>query len=271
MPRAVILCLLAVMPACAQEDDAFINFAFASRMGSGVYDISGRTIQVYRIPIAVGLVRDTDERPLGLDLIAPITLGFYDFEPRDVLDEGVPSHSDAYSITPGVRLTWIVKPRWTLAPFAQAGPVRETATDSTSAVYTVGVRSEARLPPGKVDWEVRNELVWSGMAESGDRLADSFGEFKGGVELWHDMPAAIGGAQLRMGWFAVGYYYWTRAEFVDSESVQPKLYGLQGEIGFSFTTEPRLEIWKVKVPKIGISYRHGDSLGSFRLVIGTSF
>jgi len=73
------------------------NFAFAHRLGTGVYEISGRTVQVYSLPFEWrlrerGVAEDgtdgadsADGREgragrAGLTLTLPVTLGFFDFK-----------------------------------------------------------------------------------------------------------------------------------------------------------------------------------------------
>jgi hypothetical protein len=269
------LCLAAApaaRPAAAQDAEEFVNFAFASRLGSGVYDVGGRTIQIYRIGITTALYHENDARKWRLELSTPLTIGLFDFEPRDILTEGVPTHFDSYSLTPGLRFTWPMSERWRIMPFLNAGPVHEGATDSTSWVYTIGVRSEAHLRQGDhLEWIVRDEFVWSGMAESGVTLADEFGEFHNGAEAWFPLNATIRGKQLKMAPFVVAYYYWDGGEFLNDPGVEADPYGLQFEVGVLFVTEPQLTVFKLGIPEIGLSYRWGDGFESIRLVLGHSF
>ncbi len=281
--RAVLLgaalclaALAAVRPAAAQDADEFVNFAFACRLGSGVYSVDGQTIQIYRIGITTTLLEETETRPWRLDLSAPLTIGFYDFKPVDVIDEGLPTHLDSYSLTPGVRFTFPLATNWKMMPFVNGGPVRENATDSTSWVYTIGVRSEAHFPGARgLEWILRDEWVWSGMADSGETLADEFGEFHNGVEAWFPLNAAIRGKQLKIAPFVVVYYYWDDGEFVSTRSGAGTLdaspYGLQWEAGVLLDTAPSLEIWGIGLPSIGLSYRGGGDFDSIRLVLGSSF
>lgn len=261
-----------VRPAAAQDGDEFVNFAFASRLGSGVYDVNGRLIQIYRIGITTALFEQNETRRWRLDLSAPLTIGLYDFKPIDIVTEGVPTHFDSYSLTPGVRFTWPMAAHWKMMPFVNVGPVHEGTTDSTSWVYTLGVRSEAHLPGARgLVWIVRDEFAWSGMADSGDTLADEFGEFHNGVEAWFPLNAWIRGKQMRMAPFAVAYYYWDGGEFVSSQDVEANPLGLQWEAGVLLDTQPSLEIWGIGLPSIGLSYRGGGDFDSIRLVLGSSF
>ena len=83
----ILTTVLAAVPAAAQpaEDPARstplreselpeANFAFAHRLGTGIYEISGRTVQVYSLPFERRL-RERDDERAGLVLTLPVTLG----------------------------------------------------------------------------------------------------------------------------------------------------------------------------------------------------
>lgn len=82
-----------------RADKQFTTYAFAHEFGSGVYDFNGRTLQVYGLPLAWTLREGEAARP-GLRLRLPVTLGFLDFEPKDVLDTGLPEPAAAKRSSP---------------------------------------------------------------------------------------------------------------------------------------------------------------------------
>jgi len=121
----VLLALIAALPARAQvvltrSEQVLVNFGFATQLGSGVYTVSGRTLQIYRLPFAYAL-EAAQESGIGVKLTLPVTLGFYDFKLRDVADTGLPRHVDALSFVPGVTFSIPVRPGWRLEPFVEAG------------------------------------------------------------------------------------------------------------------------------------------------------
>lgn len=258
-------------PARAERASDLINFAFAARLGSGIYQTSGGTLWILRVPASATVARPTETRAYGASLLLPVTVGILDFEPEDILESGLPDRFDSLGFTPGVRFDVPAGTVWTLSPFAQGGPVRDYSTDSTSWVYSIGLTGEARLPREGVEWIVRSEVAWSGMNPHGDELKQTFGELVQGFEVWSPLPARIGNARLVLGWFAAGTLYWGRARFVDDPDFQPRLYSVQGEVGLVLSTRPRTHIWKVRVPDLGLSTRFGDGFSSIRLVFGKTF
>jgi hypothetical protein len=276
MPRrawiaAGIAALLAGGAVRAQDASDLVNFAFASRLGSGIYDIDGRTIQIYRIPVGFRPIRLENGRKFGLEVRLPVTIGLFDFQPGDVLEEGLPDQFDSFGFTPGVLFDVPVTPKWTAYPFVEAGPVYEGQTDSTSWVYTLGCTSETKFRSGPGEVTIRNELAWSGMGSGGDAVADTFGELINGFEIWRPLVTRVAGHQLVVGAFGANYFYWSRAEFVGSEEVQPGLLRAQWEMGAMLSTRPRAALWKIPLPDLGLSYRWGDDLSTVRFVLGRTF
>jgi hypothetical protein len=46
---------------------------------------------------------------------------------------------------------------------------------------------------------------------------------------------------------------------------------MQAEFGFTFSTRPRVEVWKFDLPRLGFGYRLAGELSAWRLVIGAPF
>jgi hypothetical protein len=276
MSRAlpILLLLLAAtsgIAAHAERASDLINFAFASRLGSGIYTTSGGTLWILRVPASATVIRPKETRTYRASLLLPVTVGILDFEPQDILESGLPDRFDSLGFTPGLRFDVPAGAVWTLSPFAQGGPVRDFSTDSTAWVYSIGATAEARIPKEAVEWVVRGELAWSGMNPHGEALEETFGEWISGFEVWSPLPARMGDARLVLGGFAATTLYWRRARFVGDSDFQPRLYSLQGEVGLVLSTRPRTHVWKVRVPDLGLSTRFGDGFDSIRLVFGKTF
>lgn len=275
MGRLLCAVLILLLPwgtsSLAQDASDLVNFAFASRLGSGVYQTSGRTLWILRIPGSATVLRREETRAWSMKVVFPFTIGLFDFKPADVIESGLPSRFDTLGLTPGIRFEVPTTPAWTLFPFAQGGPVRDFSTDTTAWVYSVGVTSEATLPRRELEWIVRSELAWSGMNPQGEGLQETFGELIHGVEIWGPLPAHLGDARLVIGGFAAGYLFWGRARFVEESDFRPQVYAVQWEAGVVLSTRPRTHLWKIRVPDVGLSYRWGDRFSSIRLVFGRTF
>lgn len=105
-------------PATAQDplrasEEQLVNYAYATQLGSGVYNIAGRTLQIYRLPFGYTLAQPSRRRP-AFRLTLPVTIGIVDFEARDVIDTGLPENLDTLSFVPGIELDIELTPHWHL-------------------------------------------------------------------------------------------------------------------------------------------------------------
>jgi len=152
------------------SEQAVLNFGFATQLGSGIYSLSGRTLQVYRLPVGYSLPAPEDARA-RLRFTLPVTIGFLDFEARDVIDTGLPQRLDTYSVVPGLELDYAVTESWHLEPFGEAGIARDTSTDVDQRVYSLGLRSRYDLQNGATGWQGYAELVHTAVEDV--RLGDT--------------------------------------------------------------------------------------------------
>lgn len=255
------------------------NFAFAHRLGTGVYEISGRTVQVYSLPFEWRL-RDREGpgeggegRPgrAGLTLTLPVTLGFFDFKLEDVLESGLPSDIATLSFVPGLRWDLEVGDGWELQPFVEAGIARDRSSDLRSRVTTVGATADRHTPSRHGRLRVHHAFEYAHASIDGFP-GDDFALWVSGVEVVRPLPATPG--RRAFDWAPYGALRW----YADPPGV-PLLASapargvtrLQGEIGVSFGSVEPLRIGGVTLPRIGLGWRFGEHLSVARLVIGERF
>src|SRR5687767_7579540 len=164
-----VLVLLGVaLPATAQnpgetrEDEAVgqsVNYVFATDLGSGLYDLGGRTLQIYRFTYRREW-RETTPDKVGIRFVLPVTAGFFDFNPVDVISSGPPTRVDSFSVVPGIELDWQLPGDWHVIPYARAGfSVASSSVDGW--LYGAGVRAERRLDYYGWDTFMRSELAFA--------------------------------------------------------------------------------------------------------------
>src|SRR5688572_20111449 len=106
-------------PGETREDEAVgasINYVFATDLGTGVYDLGGRSLQIYRYTWRKELRETTDDQ-LGLRFVVPVTAGFFDFHPIDVISSGPPPRVDSFSVVPGIQVDYLLPGDWHLIPY----------------------------------------------------------------------------------------------------------------------------------------------------------
>jgi hypothetical protein len=277
MPRTacgLLLLLLASTTAHAQspgtrEERAVgesINYVFATDLGSGVYDLGGRTLQIYRYTYRREL-RETREDQVGARFILPVTAGFFDFNPLDVIDSGPPTRVDSFSVVPGFEIDYLMPGDWHLIPYLRGGfSVASSSVDGL--LYGAGVRAERRADFHGWDSFVLTELAYAGVTYRHDTPGDQFLRLRQAFDWTRGVGWRARGRELEVGLYA------TFDVIGDPPSVPvagAKQAPMQAEFGITFASRPRLKLWRFDAPRLGFGYRLAGELSAWRLVIGTPF
>jgi hypothetical protein len=254
--------------------ETFANYGFASELGSGVYSIDGRTVQIYTIPLSFNLRAASPQqaRP-GLDLLIPITVGFFDFETSDVAQLKVPHEVGELSIEPGVQLDYRLTDVWHLYPYAKAGAAVAFSSDSDAFIYSFGLRSEYRFlgdsSVGLYTADLRHAGVhYTAELPAGVAQNDSFTRLRDAVEWRRSIRWTIGTRHIEISPYGVMDLY------IDPPSASAlgiARQALQFETGVMFGVAPMWEIFGVTLPRLGISYRFAGEFSGWRLSIGDPF
>lgn len=267
-----LLFAVAGRPAAAQSDEpvdsGLLNYAFAHELGSGIYEMSGRTVQIYRVPFYVP-VRDPETRFPGARVTLPVCVGFFDLKPGDVEESGRSDDFASVSFVPGVALEFPVHPIWTLEPFVEFGVAMEVREDQHSWVYTGGLKSVVEPPSGNLGLRIGNRLIYVGAHTPGSEYDDDFAMLETGVELRHSLPVRLAGHALNGGVYGMNYLYLEPTELIVNE--EPFEVGAQWEFGITLGTRAPVDLWRFTVPRLGVGYRFGDGVSAVRLVIGAAF
>ena len=251
-----------------KADKQFTSYAFAHEFGSGVYDFNGHTLQVYGLPFA-WTVRDLDEAAPGVRLRLPVTLGFLDFEPKDVLETGLPTSVDSVSFVPGLELELRAGQRWRALPYVQAGASLSSRDDVESRLFGAGVRAERDFDMAPYTGLYVSQLIYSAVDyRTGELPRDDFVRWRNGVEARRSTGHLLAGRDVEWAWFAAADWYLDPptgpATGVEAPTVQL-------ESGVVFGVRPEWRVMRIPLPRIGLSYRFAGDLSSVRLVIGAPF
>jgi hypothetical protein len=272
--RAAALLMSFIVPAFAQtppaqQDQAVgstVNYVFATDLGSGLYDMDGRTLQVYRFTYDHDLREVSDAAP-GIRFVLPVTAGFFDFTPLDVLSEGPPTRVDSISIVPGFEFDYLLRDDWHLIPYVRAG--LSIASSSVGGVlYGAGLRLEHTGEWGGWDRFRRAELNYSAVAYRNDVPDDRFVRLRYAVDITRGMGFKLGRREPEIGAYLI-------ADAILDPPTAPVAGGhkqpLQAEFGFTLSSRPVLKVWRFDAPRIGVGYRFAGQLSAWRIVIGVPF
>jgi len=243
-----------------------LNYVFATDLGSGVYSLDDRTLQIYRFEYEKEL-REVDEDTMGVRFVLPLTFGFFDFTPLDVLSEGIPTRVDSFSLVPGFELDYLLQGNWHLIPYLRGG-VSVASSSVDGWLYGLGARVERN--DGWRGWDrfLRVELNYSGVGYRHDLPADQFVRVRQGINLARGMKWKIRGRELEFGMYGI-------LDIVFDPPTMPVVNGsqepLQAELGFTFSTRPPFKLWRWDAPRLGFGYRIAGELSAWHFLIGAPF
>jgi hypothetical protein len=269
------LCLLVPLTADAQqaasqrEDQAVgssISYVFATDLGSGVYDMGGRSLQVYQLTYEKQL-RETGPDHFGIEFELPVTFGFFNFNPQDVISHGLPSRVDSFSAVPGVALDYLFGDDWHLKPYVRAGfSVASSSVDGY--LWGTGLQVERRGDFHGWDSLVRSELALAGADYRSNVPNDRFVRLRQGADLTRSLGWKLGSRKVEFGLYNI---YDLVLDPPTAPVVEGRRHPMQAEFGFTFATRPRYRFWKFNAPRLGFGYRLAGELSAWRIVIGEPF
>jgi hypothetical protein len=256
-------------PAEEQQDEAVgqsINYVFATELGSGLYDLDGRTLQIYRYTWRKDL-REGDADTAGVRFVLPVTAGFFDFSPLDVVSEGPPTQVDSFSVVPGIEFDFSLPGDWHVVPYIRAGSsVASSSVDGW--LYGAGVRVERQQDWHGWDAFVRGELSVAGVGYRNEVPDDQFARVRQGFDLTRGTGWEPRGRELEIGMYGI-------FDVILDPPTAPVADGrkqpLQAEFGVTFSTRPVFKIWRFDAPRLGLGYRLAGELSAWHILLGAPF
>ena len=251
------------------SDTQFANYAFASELGSGVYESAGRTLQVYQFLPSYSLraAQPRGGRP-GIRLILPLTVGFFNFQPVDLAHGQLPSSIGALSLEPGVELDYWMNDRWHLYPYVKAGGTFASSTEINAVLYGTGVRSDYRFAALDGALLYRAELAYAGVHFHSELANESFTRLRDGLELDRGPHWNYRDHEMLVGPYAFTDIYFNAPEGPAS-GISARTVQYEG--GLMLNVKPAWQTRGWSWPRFGIGYRVAGVLSGWRLVIGDPF
>ena len=258
--------LVVAIPAFGQgeETPTFHPFAFGFTGG----DSAAPDTKVYDVRIPASFkIFSADDDDWGLRLRLIVYAGVYDFTLEEAV--GLDLRFQSFAATPGVEFLLPVGKGWILKPFAEIGYGRDFDNGLGFGVWSVGMRTIATWPVKKFDLSFGTKFQYLSTFTSDIAVADDFGEIRLGFDARHPLPFTIGGSQGDLS------LYYIRRQYVDAFIARDEGNSLEiqytNELGFTFGTTPRVKLWFIKLPRIGVGYRLGKNIKGFRLNFGFPF
>jgi hypothetical protein len=241
-----------------------INHAFATELGTGFYDVGGRSVFILSFAPAFELRAATDSRA-GLRLVIPMAGGSFDFKPDDALGGNLPDRVDSFSVMPGFEFDLPLQDDWILRPWARAGASFAEGT-SDGLLYGAGARLVRDLKRGDRLIAQLHEL---GLVNVNYRNLpdDSFLRLRNAVDIRRPTLSLGSGRRLLTGLYGI-------LDLVPDPPATPtgvKPSALQLEAGITFNGDPRPRLGPLRWPRLGFGYRFAGDFSGWRIVIGAPF
>jgi hypothetical protein len=247
-------------------DRAFGNYAYAHEFGSGLYRFGARSIQIYRLPFGFDL-RAADAGGPAMRLTLPVTFGFVDFRPADVIDSEIPESIDALSVVPGVEALWDLGRGWRAGAYGKAGYSFTDTRETRAMLAGAGLIAQREQATERYRRHFRAELNWSALAFRG-LPDDQFVRFRNAYRWGRTGRLALRGAPLEAGGFVITDVFLDPPTGTTADSDLP---AVQIELGVMLDTRPRWRVAKIPMPGIGLAYRIAGDFSGPRLVLGAPF
>lgn len=243
-----------------------INHAFATELGTGLYDMGGRSIFVIRVTPRHELRAATPARP-GVRLVLPIAAGSFDFNPLDTFEPEVPQRIDSFSVMPGAEFDLPQGNDWMLTPWARVGGSFSEG-QANGVLFGVGARLGWDGERGGFDLSRRHELSLANIDYRGDVDDDLFVRLRNAADVRRPAFALSKSRRLVPSVYAI-------VDVVPDPPDVPLESGnqtvMQLELGFTLNTEPRPRIGSWRWPRLGLGYRLAGDFSGWRLVVGAPF
>ena len=253
------------------QDDAdvadFINYAYATWIGTGAYVINNRRVFVIRVAPSVTLWQ-TDDTKWELMLLLPFTFGLHDFNflPEDFTPDNVAT----ITFVPGLKLNYKIMESWWLKPFGQIGFGKDFSGGDFALIYGGGIGTLYTLPVNRLDISFGLRYTVARQNILGGELDNGFSMIELGLDLTHPLFTTKKERQFDGGLF---FIYTPLIDDIDliwrfyEERQIRTLY----QLGFHMGIDPPIDLRIFKLQRFGITLLAGDSLGAIKLNSGFPF
>ena len=259
---------MAILPsaACAQEtpepQDGFINYAYASWIGTGYYRIEDRTVWILRMPVTSFTLRESEGKKWGIDILFPLTLGLDQFEDIDI-DVG------SFTFVPGVAFSYAVYDHWILKPYGQIGVGKDFKGGDWDTIWGYGIKSLASFPFKYGVFELGNSLRVADhdQASKGD---NGFSMWEIGLNYRRPVGFNLFKRQNSLSFFGIYKGFMNELEFVSVFSESTRVSELW-TFGLVLGVEPSVKILGIPFRGGGVTYTYGNGFTGIGLTTGFPF
>lgn len=256
--------------AADEEQERTINIAYANILGSGIYEIGGRSAYVLNMPFEFVLY-EPKEADWSLNLLLPVTVGVLDVDWGDFWgDDRDGDRLQTLGVTPGIELDVPLSDQWTLKPFLQAGYIYDPNDDYDAWLTMGGVRSLFNYQLGEytLGFGAAVTVAEQRPVSTGDNTG--IGVIDVGLDVRRRMSAQLRGQPLELSVYAIASHYYNKLDLLDVEDddfhVQQTF-----ELGMTLGTAQPFRVLGIDWQRVGMGYMWGDGIESITFNLGFPF
>ncbi|MCW5623184.1 MAG: hypothetical protein KIT73_00500 [Burkholderiales bacterium] len=243
-----------------QPRGELIDWTYASTFGTGIYNVGGRTVTVFRVPFSHRL-RMPDDDQWGIRLKAPVTVGLYSLDRPigDLFDDNFAT----VSVLPGIEFEKEILPNWTLRPTVSYGLGQDVIQGNWSQIWEIGARSLYRIPLRQSELSISNAMLYSGNRAS-DGVRQNYGVFATGFNFIVPTGKRLLDRPSNIGVHLIHYLFFNQVDFF-LQSEGRKTVAQQYEVAFSFGTYTPIKVLGIDFDRIGVGFRTGQDFYAIRI------
>jgi hypothetical protein len=270
-PRAIVLAIApaifaALLPALAAVAQASEIEPLLLLLRQGGTGASASSLQVYRLPLAATLL-DVGDRPWGLDLTFPVSLGFYNVDTASSVGD-VLARVSTVSVAPGVEFLVPVSRRWVLKPYGEVSLGMTTSGESTEVQYAAGIKARGDYESGPYHLAAGLGAHYASVRAARVDVGD-YTTLEAGLDIQRRLGFSVGGGDASAGIYGIGRWFPDLRITGAGDRILNVTRVL--EVGVSFSTAPELTLLKVKLPWLAVGYRFGDMFRGIRVSFSFPF
>ncbi len=266
---AAVFFWLAILPVASaqtravEDDQDLINWYYAATYGTGIYSAGDRTVGVLQLPLSFHL-RESGEEQWGLRITLPVSLGFYDFDLEEVIDNGLPTRLNTLSVVPGIEFEKAVTPRWLLKPYLSAGAGWELGGEESAWIYDAGLRSRYLIGERKRSaLSLVNRLSLAGYYPNGGPY-EPLSLFAIGFDVEIPIRRTFFNRSIRVSILPAYYYYFKKLDFSEVNDKDNTIRE-QTELMISILAKEPYTVLGIDVDRIGIAFRTNEDVSGFSI------
>ena len=244
-----------------------VHFAFATLLGTGIYQLDDRTVTIFRVPISWSFREPTREE-FGIKLKVPIAIGLHNY---DLLEDLIPvaDQLSTLSVVPGLELEFLAGENWRVKPVGYLGFGTDLSRTDSALIYGAGISALRPLNFASPDMTFGAALLLNGY-DPGSRSGDFISRWSAGVDAKWLTRWNIDNRDVFIGGHVIGYYYMNQLEF---QTIIDEPIKLRAEIEFGIFVgaRPSPKIFGITINRLGIGYRFSDVSDAVVLFAGFPF